>query len=433
MSYKVELSPKVKETLSLAKIKYDKIRWMPIEKVKKACEINLKDSFKPIYVQYLWYCLDETKIKRKLKGGRIVKPKVIFNSVYLEPKNKFIKLLKKAMSKLLNSKRQNFAKLVDRSPQTLDTWKSGRGKIPLTAILKACQLMNLDIWEVINKEKIFASGKDKTNYIIFKNSQNIGEILVWIKAEGYLHISSTEINLVQNRKGINSLKYIVDKIEKSFNIPKSKIHVNPRSDKPNAIDVTISSAPLRQILVLKYNIPLGFKSYEIDYKKEIEQAKSKEEKLQLLAKIFESEGSFGFRRPTNQPDFHIVSASSIAVKNVANLLGDLNFTPYGPTPHHSAFKTGITNIEDSVKFCYDILPYFKHTEKIQYILFGNNRSTNGFNSEEYLQRLKKKKKIPRYWLLISWIHGNISRQTLERSRGLSFKHIEEVLNGTKAV
>lgn len=432
MSYEVDINEKVKETFRLANINYDNSKWLPIDLVKKACEINLKDSFKPIYSQYLWFCLDGVRVRRKLASGKVLIPQVIFNPVYLENKDKIVSLIKRAMKKLPQSQRINFARLVGRSPQSIDSWKSRRAKVPITAVLKACQILRLDPWKTIDGERLYTSGKSAKNSIIFKNRETneIREIITWIKAEGYLRISSTEVGLVQNKEGKDSLQDVINKIIKSFHISQSNIHIGIRSDKPNAIDVVISSAPLRQILCLKYGISIGFKSYSINYSNEINNAKSREEKLKLLSKIFESEGSFGFRR-FNLPDFHIVSASLEAIKNVNSLLKNLGYEPFGPTPHHSAFKTGIGNIEGSVKFCYDILPYFKHKEKIEYILFGNNDTTHGFLSEEYLTRLNKRYKASKHWLLISWIHGIISRRILETNRGLTFKNIEEVLNGRK--
>jgi hypothetical protein len=421
----------VKETLKLANMDYDNLEWLPIEVVNKACKVNSKNTLKPVYSQYLWFCLDGTIVKRKLPSGKIVTPKVCFNPVYLANKKKLIILIRKAMKRLSPPYKENFSKLVDRTRQSLDGWLANRAKIPLTAVIKACQILKLDVWKVIDRERLYASGKSKQNSVLFSNKETneIRQIITWLKAEGCLDISSTEINLVQNKEGKDSLQDIVNKIVKFLHVPWSNIHIGVRCDKPNAVNVRIFSAPLRQILCLKYNIPLGFKSYDIDFN-EINRAKNKEEKLQILSKIFESEGSFGFRK-LDLPDFHITSASFTAIKSVNDLLKDLGYNPYGPARHHSAFKTGIMNVEASVKLCYDILPYFKHKEKIKYILFGNNNTTHGFSSENYLIRLKKRLNPPKHWLLISWIHGIISRKFLEKARGLSFKHVEEVLNGER--
>lgn len=427
MSYEVQVNEKVKETLRLANMCYNS-EWVPIEVVEKACKINLKNALKPIYSQYLWFCLDSAIVKRKSPTGKTFTPKVCFNPVYLANKKKFIILIERAMKKLPFPYKDSFSKLVDRTRQSLDGWFAGRAKIPLTAIIKACQILKLDPWKVIDGERIYTSGKSKNNSILFVNKETneIREIITWLKTEGCLDISSTEINLVQNKEGKDSLQDIVDKIIRFFHVPQSNIHIGVRCDKPSAINVRIFSAPLRQILCLKYKLPIGFKSYNIDFN-EIKRAKNKEEKLQLISKIFETEGSFSFKR-LDLPDFHIVSASFEAIRDVADLLKNLGYNPYGPTHHHSAFKTGITNIDGSVKFCYDILPYFKHKEKIRYILFGNNNTTHGFLSKNYLLRLKKKSIFQKHWLLILWIHGFISREYLEAIRGLSFKHVEEVLN-----
>lgn len=90
MSYEVKINEKILQTLKLANKKYNS-EWLPLEIVRRACEINLKDPFKPIYSQYIWFCLDGSIVRRRLPSGKVIMPQVLFKPVYLENKKKILR------------------------------------------------------------------------------------------------------------------------------------------------------------------------------------------------------------------------------------------------------------------------------------------------------------------------------------------------------
>ena len=94
--------------------------------------------------------------------------------------------------------------------------------------------------------------------------------------------------------------------------------------------------------------------------------KTREDKLRLVSAVFQSEGCFNYSGL--RPNFQITSSSKKASENLCELLKELEYKPY--MRYDGAFRVSIHSLESSIKLCYDILPYFNHTGKVQDILFG---------------------------------------------------------------
>lgn len=360
--YEVERHPEVIKAFEYTKKEIpSKIGLLDL---KEVCDINKNDLLIPIQYQYLWYCLNGVKLTRK-KGRVIFNPKVSFYPIYVENDSEVIKLIKICINKIGS---KNFAKLVNRSLSRVTDWKNGKRKPPLTAILKACQIFKKDPWKFLENKKLFSQSKSEDNYLIFRDydSIDLNEILIWIKNEGTISLNgSPRIEIEQHMDGINCLQNLKEKFENVFGLSKNKVKFYSRKNKDHYV-IRISSAPLRQILCLKYDVPLGYKCPYITSIREVNNYKNREEGLQILASLLETEGSFTYGIIDEK--MHLVvnftSASYNNVVSVISLLKKLNYIPYGPFKKETCFRLEIRGLNQIIKLAFEIMPYCYHKTKI---------------------------------------------------------------------
>lgn len=405
--YKIEPDKRILKTINLAINKVGKQKllnlincnekrfenylknWIPFYWVEVACEINKQDIWVPINYQELWFCLNGIKVRRKLPSGRVITPKVSFKPIYVEPKKEILEFLENAITRCRGNKRKEFVRLVDRAPQSLDNWRAKRAKIPVTALMKSCQILKKDVWEFLDGIELYSSGHSIKEHIIFNNRETpeLAEIMAWIKTDGHIFINKTCLYFVQNEEGFECVKDIVVKLCKLFGMPKNKMVIKRKEGKPKAKSLYLWSAPLRQILCLRYDIPIGLKSKIIDFSKEMGICKEREDKLRLLSAVFQSEGFFVHYNSKKfpRPKLSLTTSSKKAGECIHNVIKELGYNTY--KRYDGAYRIGIESVESSAKFFYDILPYFRHKGKVCDIIFGK-KSHPGLLESDYLKRIR---------------------------------------------
>lgn len=343
---------------------------IPIWVVESACNINKNYAEISPQYQYLWFCLHGTNIKRVQPSGRKFNSVVNFSSCYIKSDNRMGQLMAKVC---------NLLKLSQRKFSVLCGYKEGtiricNDKIPLVVLLKISQILNIDIWKLLEGCELFGKTSKEGGIIIPRVRKNIDLflILVWLRTEGHLELRSThvEINQISNKKSLERLREL---LIKNFNL--KKIKENFLKGKRGEDRLIISSSPLRQLLCLKYNLPLGYKSgslrrmdlsnlSEVDYKK-------------IMAAFVQTEGCLSYAYTRNKkkrlPKFEFTVKDESLAKDCIFVLEKLRFKPkiYNK---QNLFKVGIYDSNDTIKLVRHIEPYVFNKNKINYL---KSMCTNG--------------------------------------------------------
>jgi len=224
-------------------------------------------------------------------------------------------------------------------------------------------------------------------------NENKAYLIETINQEGHLHFSDPAISIKQNNKGF--LETIRDNLCEEFGLSKEKFVLKQMKDKWKNFNMWLSSASLRQLLCLKFRIPLGYKCPIVM------PLKLQEEKLieSQLASLLETDGSFtGSTEPYNfiTPNFYFGSSSPSNVQEVFKILKMLNYNA-----NIYKDRTCIQRLDLAAKLMFDILPYMKHPKKIEnglkilsqkeYILRLR------IDSSENIKRLVKKARETLHW------------------------------------
>ncbi|MDD5163291.1 MAG: hypothetical protein PHD95_03730 [Candidatus ainarchaeum sp.] len=348
---------------------------LSIRLLERACRINAQDKFIPIQYQQLWVCLNKTRIQRNVANKRIVKPLVAFHSVCLEPKDNLVGLVNDAL-KLVGTKTE-LAKLCNvKHRQLIYFWTKKQGKIQLLALIKICQLLDKDIWQEIDDCKLYGHCAPEEEAITFHNypRRELLDLLIWIKLEGHIALSQPRVETCQRKGAECTLEKIKEKFVRLYKMnPKVALiydnSIHKGTDKDwDGYKLSISSAPLRQTLVLQYNMQPGYKCKDVEISDEINACKNDEDKKQIFATILETEGSFF---PENRDkQFPRIAASSLSKKfrDQASKLGtELGYRiqkvncDKGKNTDFYDFR--INYLTDTIKCFYDVLPYISHPIK----------------------------------------------------------------------
>ena len=378
MVYYIELKEDVLDAIYKAgidpiELKKIKDNLVPLLILEKACGLNLKDKFCDIDLQYVWFCLDKKYIYRKFSTGW-KKFKVSFSEVYVENSEKNKKIISLAYNLCPKPKSKIFSNICKKNYVSIREYISGKNKIPLSVFLKSCQFLDLDPWEELNNCKIYSGSSDRSRFIVFKNkiTSELYVLLNWIKLEGNLHISNPRISISQNIHEKLCFEKLVKYFQKVFTLPLESMKIQKSESRPNILLLNINSAPLRQLLNLKYGISLGYKSRIV--KPNIFFDFGKEDVLKILASEIETEGSFARHRKSNiiHCDVSFSTYSKDYSISVFNKLKKLKYPVSFRISRRERF--GIKEIEYRVcfwgclkiqKFAFEIMPYFHHINKIK--------------------------------------------------------------------
>ncbi|MBI5061821.1 MAG: hypothetical protein HZB67_05940 [Candidatus Aenigmarchaeota archaeon] len=372
LEYQVPYNERIAKAIEYAKI-HEKIHFpqkeldnwktrnlLSFSALEHIFEINAKYADVPVIYQNIWFCLHEQRITRYRAGGRLINPPVSFYPIYIEISEENIKLIKDAIK--VAGSRDKFAKLVCYDTASLNAWLLKKRKPPVTSIIKSCQILGIDFWDELENTKLY--GKTSKDYITFTNNypNDIDDIRIWIENEGSLATSSTEITFKQNESGLDALRKLQDLFIHIFGI-KGSISFDKNSE---AYLLRIISAPIRQVLCLKYNIPLGYKIYS-QPSTDLFEFVNRQEGLRKLARNLETEGCFTFIRKKNADYLRVSFGSANRARRdlftgMANNLG-FKFMSYDQEKRRNYHSVIVDNTE-IIKLINEIAPYMWNKNKI---------------------------------------------------------------------
>ncbi|MDD5651251.1 MAG: hypothetical protein PHF86_12690 [Candidatus Nanoarchaeia archaeon] len=403
MVYKIPKEKRVLKAFEYAKEEIPEI--IRLEDLRKICNRNLENWKVPIQYQYLWYCLHGLRISRKFENGRITDSKVSFHTISIELNNKLIKLVKQTINKVGIDR---FAFLCNVSDYTIKSWLNRIYKTQITCIFKACQILNKDPWKILNNCKLY--GWCHTNYFLFKikESDELLDLIPWIANEGHMAIDDPTINIKQHKDGLSALKELV-KVCNKLNI---NTNLNALKGKEfNLNMLTIYSASLRQILVLRYNMDIGYKCRTVNF--DIKNL-NKNQKLRVLARDLETDGCFttDLRNGIRYPKYDFCSQSYDNVYRVYSTLKELGYNPMKITFTAEAYRVTLKKLKENIKLAYEIYPYLIHNGRktsliksisepklMSHIRFDNFKLLDkAIQKDPFLyEKLNVTKKFMNYW------------------------------------
>lgn len=373
--YSIEPSKKPQQALKFAikkglfkkyninkKIVYDYLDskcHIPIWILEAACSMNKNDCSIPIQYQHIWFCLNNVKVKRIQPSGRIFNPKVQFVPVYVRTNQKIKNLLNKITSFV---KKNRFIELSGFKEHSIFSKWYNR-TVPITAILKACQITGDNFVDIIDNCEIGGISR-KEGTIIFnkKRDKDLEKILYWIKTEGHVQIYSTNINISQKESSKEKLQTLKRIFQNTFKLNEKSIGIY-YNKAWKGYQLWISSAPLRQVLNLVYLIPLGYKTHSIVDEKLNLKDYSNEEKLDILSSFCETEGSFSKTKTHYgkflSPRFEFKIYDKVLRDNCLSLLKELKYKKVYSNYNQKKgeYQIGIYNFDDFLRLCFDLYPY----------------------------------------------------------------------------
>lgn len=346
---------------------------LPISILESACQINKKDEKVPVKYQYAWFCLDKVRLYRKASETKYVSPRVSFHPIYVEPKEHIFDLFRETLKDKTKTELARLCSVKHR--QIIYQWVTGKIRPQLTGLLKVCQLLDEDIWSVLDGCKLYGHSCPEEENLVFKNyhRRELLDILVWIKLEGHLSISQPKVETNQKLADKDILDRFSQRIVQLYRINPKQVFVYNNSTLKGTIKdwegfkLTISSAPLRQILCLRYGIPIGYKCSFVNLNEELSACNNDEDAYKLLSVCIETEGSFTQRkeRDYNRPLITFSSLSPAMLNSLLNFSRKRGYSAYlvtNPTKKAQDFR--IWGVHSFVKCCFDMFPYFTHYSKL---------------------------------------------------------------------
>ena len=339
---------------------FNKKQALPIWIIEAACNVNLKDIKIPAQYQYLWFCLHDTILTRKQPSGRQFKTKVNFTPCYVRLDNKLIKLLNQAQ-KIMNLPMYKFINLW--GCKKTDNKKT----ISLLALLKICQILKINIWNLLENYELFSKSRREGKIVIPSNNPDVNLIilLIWLRTEGHIELGSTHIEINQ-KDNLNSLKEIEKLFTKIFNL-KNIQSIFPKG-KRGEDRLILSSSPLKQLLCLKYDFPLGYKSGSLQQIKF--QGLSKEDYRKLMAAFIQTEGSLSYHYTRNKkkklPRFEFIVKDEALANDCLITLKILGFNPR-ISYNQNLFKVALYNSIEVIDLVHQTKKYVFDIKKIKYL------------------------------------------------------------------
>jgi len=341
---------------------FNKKKELPIWIVEAACKLNLQDIKIPAQYQYLWFCLHNTILRRKQPSGREFKTKVNFASCYVKQDKPIKELLKKAC-KILNLPLYKFSVLCGYKKAIAKHKKV----MPLLALLKICQILRINIWDLLQDKELFGKTSRIGKITIPINQKYIELIilLIWLETEGHLELGSTHIEINQ-KDSTTSLKNLKQIILKKFKL-RSTHSAFPKG-KRGEDRLIISSSPLRQFLCLREQIPIGYKSGLLQ-SMHLERL-SKEECIKILPAFVQTEGCLTYCYTRNKkkklPRFEFIVKDEALANDCLITLKKSGFNPVF-SQKQNIFKVALYNSKKVIDLVYQIEPYVFDDKKIKYL------------------------------------------------------------------
>ncbi|MFC1697154.1 hypothetical protein ACFL1H_02385 [Nanoarchaeota archaeon] len=340
---------------------------IPIWILEAACNINIKYREIPASYQYLWFCLHGTKLKRSQPSGRIFYIKVNFTSCYLHLDEK----LKYFLLKALKSIQLPLYKFCGLCGYHKGEWLNTK-VIPLIVILKICQILSINIWNIIKGKELFSKTRKHGKIIIPINffETEIVSLLIWLRTEGHLELASTHIEINQ-KNDIDSLKKIYSLFLKKFRLG-DNVKKFPKG-KRGEDRLIISSSPLRQLLCLKYDIPPGYKSGSL--KPMILNNYLIKDYLKIIPAFIQSDGCLSYQYTRNKkkklPRFEFAVRDMALAIDCFIVIKKLGYNPtFGlqrSRNKQKLYKVGLYNSKQVIDLVNKSKKYFFNNNKIEYL------------------------------------------------------------------
>jgi len=335
---------------------------LPIWILKVACNLNRIDIKIPVQYQYLWFCLHGVTLKRTQPSGRSFCSIVNFPPCYIIADNKLRTIVKKACESV-NLSQGDLSILSGLKRETLRLYKD---KIPITCLLKISQILGLNLWRLLQNYPLLGKTAKEGKIIIPRDDKDIDEtiFLIWLKTEGHLELRSAHIEINQ-KNNIESLRRLRNIILRYFNLSHLKNEFSQGSRGEDRL--IISSSPLRQLLCLKYNLPLGYKSGSLE-RTELKNFSEKEYK-RLLATFVITEGCLSHHYTRNKkkklPRFEFIVKDSSLAQDCIFVMEQLGFKPsFYIRPEQNLFKVGLYDSREVVRLISYVKPYLFNKNKI---------------------------------------------------------------------
>lgn len=295
----------------------------------------LKDIFELFSTQPVgakWFYVDNMKLCREDSSGNIFKPEIKFSPCYLIYSEKLGKLVLNALKEEPEIKRK----------YNRPHLKAKRGKnFSVKCVIECCKVLGRDFWKVLEVEEM----KEHTSsekIRIPEASPELEQIVAWILTEGHLPLSHPSIEINQIKEDSEVLEKLAKKVENVFDAESVVNFSDTESwDGKKGRRLIISSAPIRQFLVLKYDIPLGKKSKKISWNIEI----TEENYRSLLPAFIQSEGCLS--AGSNHPRFEFKIQDECVRDACHKCLEYLGCEPQ--KSDDKTYNTGIYNFEDFLK------------------------------------------------------------------------------------
>ena len=335
---------------------------IPLWILETACKINENSINIPAQYQNIWFCLHNSILRRKQPSGREFNTKVNFNSCYIVLDKEIRNLLKEAC-KAVNLPTYKFVHLCG---FTKVNW-TNENIIPLIAVIKICQILKLDVWNLLEGCVLFSKTQKVGKIIMPRNKKDIDLItlLIWLRTEGHLELSLTHIEINQ-KNNINSLIALKKLFVKIFNLSeKSLIFAKGKRGEDRLI---ISSSPLRQYLSLRYDFPLGYKSGSL-VKMDLSDL-SISDYRKIIPAFIQTEGCLSSHNTRNKkkklPRFEFIVKDKALAEDCSKVMRKLGFQPKCYS-NQNIFKVGLYNSKEVIKLIDYSKPYFLDDKKIKYL------------------------------------------------------------------
>lgn len=347
--YEVKMSSRIKACVEKAGIrKWLNAEWIPIDVLQKAAESCSKDPYTPIYLQNLWFCLHRQIVRKPASVG-YAELRVLFPPVRVEKNEKILSILKHAKEQIGYMK---FAELCGLTHWTIYSWFTKRHLPPITAVMKACQILRKNVWEVIDGVKLCGT-KDRVifrNHLDDRSREDLDDLIDWLNTEGHLSINGWRVVITQHRENRKVLEELKDKFINVFGIEKSRIHIYEHR---NVCCLSFSSTVIKQLLVLKYGLPLGSKSDVI---------KMEKVDWRTVANYLMAEGYFAFNGRGLMAG--ISSNSADVREKIYHFLKNNGYHPSWSIGG-KAKSVLVQRMEESLKFLYTLWPHLSETKRRQ--------------------------------------------------------------------
>lgn len=347
--YEIKMAPRIKACLERANIReWRNAEWIPIDVLQKATEICINDRYAPVYLQNLWFCLHRQIVRKPASTGYI-ELKVLFPPVRVEKNEKILSLLKHAKKQIGHRK---FAELCGLTHWTIYSWFTKNYLPPITAIMKACQILRKNVWEVLDEVKLCGT-KDRItfrNHLDNQVKKDLADLIDWLNTEGHIRINGWAITITQHKENRTTLEGLGRKFITVFGVGEDKIHIY---EYRNLCCLYISSAVIKQLLILKYGLPLGSKSDVI---------KIKRVDWRTMANYLMAEGYFAFNGRGLMAG---ISSNSIDVREkIYTFLKNNGYHPSWSGDEKSR-SVCVQRMEESLKLLYTVWPHLNKTKRRQ--------------------------------------------------------------------